>query len=353
MIARSQKLPGRSGFGRASGIVDRVYRGSPVDVLSEVLREVRLTGAVYFDVGAGAPWVATTPGAAKICPAVMPGFEHVIVFHIMLEGCAWAQLADESEPPIRLEVGDGVIIARGDCHSMGSEPGRHSIPNPEMYRPPSQGTLPYVLREYGGSGERSRFACAFFGCDLRPYNPVIEALPRILAVRSSSAAGREALDLMRTALAESQSRRAGSEAILARTSELIFLHAVRQYIDGLPQESSGWLAALRDTQIGAALRAMHTRPSTQWTLDSLGREVGMSRTAFSERFTDLMGIPAVQYLGKWRLQLAARLLHQHGTSIKQVAADVGYESHASFTRAFKREVGMPPGAWRRRRAASK
>lgn len=323
-----------------------------MDVLSEVLREVRLTGAVYFDVGAGAPWVATTPGSATICPAVMPAFEHVIAFHIMLEGRAWAQLADASEPAICLEIGDGVIFARGDCHSMGSEVGQHSLPNLEMYRRPSSGTLPYVLREFGGGGERSRFACAFLGCDVRPYNPVIDALPRLLPVRKTTTAGRQTFELMRTALEESQNPRAGSEAILARSSELMFLHAVRQYIDGLPQESRGWLAALRDTQIGAALRAMHTQPATQWTLDSLGREVGMSRTAFSERFTAVMGMPAMQYLSKWRLQIAAGLLDQQRTSIKRVAADVGYDSQASFNRAFKREVGMPPGAWRRRRVSS-
>jgi len=320
-----------------------------MDVLSEVLREVRLTGALYFDVSAGAPWVATTPGSATICPAVMPGFEHVMTFHIMLEGRAWAQLADDSQAPVCLDVGDGVIFARGDCHSMSSDAGRHGIGNPEIYRRPAGGTLPYVMREFGGSGERARFACAFLGCVVRPYNPVIEALPRLLAVRRASAAGSLAFDLIRTALDESQNPRAGGEAILARTSELMFLHAVRQYIDGLPQESRGWLAALRDQQIGATLRAMHSQPSAPWTLDSLGREVGLSRTAFSERFTDVMGMPAMQYLGKWRVQLAAGLLDSQHASIAQIAADVGYESQAAFNRAFKRQVGIPPGAWRRRR----
>ena len=323
-----------------------------MDVLSEVLREVRLTGAVYFDVRAGAPWVASTPGATFICPAVMPGFEHVIVFHIMLEGHAWAQLADNSQDPVRLEVGDGVILARGDAHSMASEAGRHAAANPEMYRRENLGSLPYVLREFGGSGESARFACAFLGCDIRPYNPVIDALPRMLAVRGTSAAGRLTFDLMRTALEESQSPRSGGEAILARTSELMFLHAVRQYIDGLPRESSGWLAALRDNHIGAALRAMHSRPAYPWTLDSLGREVGLSRTGFSERFTELMGMPAMQYLAKWRLQIAAGLLDSERTSIARVAANVGYDSQASFNRAFKRQVGIPPGAWRKRRRPS-
>jgi AraC-like DNA-binding protein len=319
-----------------------------MDVLSDVLREVRLTGALYFDVSAGAPWVASTPGAASIRAGVMPSFEHVVVYHILLEGRAWAQLAEGSQPPVCLDVGDGVILARGDAHSLASEAGKHGVANLELYRNRSDESLPYVLREFGGRGEKTRFACAFLGCDLRPYNPVIEALPRIMHVRRSSAAGLLTFDLMRAALEESQNPRAGGEAILARTSELMFLHAVRQYIDGLPANSIGWLAALRDREVSVALRAMHARPAEPWTLDSLGREVGLSRTAFSERFSAVMGIPAMQYLGNWRLQVAASLLDAQRSSIARIAADVGYESQASFNRAFKRQVGMPPGAWRRR-----
>jgi AraC-like DNA-binding protein len=274
-----------------------------MDVLSDVLREVRLTGAVYFDVHAGAPWVATTPGSASICAGVMPEFDHVIGFHIVLDGRGWAQLVDDSRPAICLDVGDAVIIARGDGHSMS---------------------------------------------DARPYNPVLEALPRILHVRRASAAGILTFDLMRSALEESQQPRAGGEAILAKISELMFLHAVRQYIDSLPEESTGWLAGLRDRHVGAALRAMHARPAHPWTLDALGREAGLSRTVFSQRFAEVMGMPAIQYLSKWRLQLAAGLLDRQGMSIAGIADAVGFGSEAAFNRAFKREVGTPPGAWRRR-----
>jgi AraC-like DNA-binding protein len=323
-----------------------------MDVLSDVLREIRLTGAVYFDIRAGAPWVASTPGSASICSGVMPEFEHVIAFHIMLDGRGWAQLADESQPAMCLDTGDAVIVARGDGHSIASEPGKHTVSNPDLYRRPANQTLPFVLSEFGGRGEKARFICGFFGCDVRPYNPVIEALPRLLHVRRSSAAGLLTFDLMRIALEESQNPRAGGEAILSKTSELMFLHALRQHIDGLPPESRGWLAAFRDTQISAALRAMHARPADPWTLDTLGREVGLSRTAFSERFSAVMGIPAMQYLGNWRLQVAAGLLDTHRSSIAQIAAAVGYESEASFNRAFKRQVGMPPGIWRRRRRSS-
>lgn len=319
-----------------------------MDVLSDVLREVRLTGAVYFDVHAGAPWVAATPGSASICADVMPEFEHVIGFHVVLDGRGWAQLIDESQPAMCLDVGDAVIIARGDGHSISSEAGTHAVPNGDFYRRPASEALPFVLHEFGGHGEKARFVCGFLGCDVRPYNPVLEALPRILHVRRSSAAGILTFDLMRTALEESQQPRAGGQAILAKISELMFLHAVRQYIDSLPEESTGWLAGLRDRHVGAALRAMHAQPAQPWTLDSLGREAGLSRTAFSTRFAEVMGMPAIQYLSKWRLQVAAGLLDRQAMSIARIADAVGFGSEAAFNRAFKREVGAPPGAWRRR-----
>jgi AraC-like DNA-binding protein len=319
-----------------------------MDVLSDVLREVRLTGAVYFDVHAGAPWVAATPGSASICANVMPEFEHVIGFHVVLDGRGWAQLVDESQPALCLDVGDAVIIARGDGHCISSEPDTQAVPNADFYRRPASEAFPFVLHEFGGHGEKARFVCGFLGCDVRPYNPVLEALPRIMHVRRSSAAGILTFDLMRTALEESQQPRAGGQAILAKVSELMFLHAVRQHIDSLPEESTGWLAGLRDRHVGEALRAMHARPAHPWTLDSLGREVGLSRTAFSTRFVEVMGMPAIQYLSKWRLQVAAGLLDRQGMSMARIADAVGFGSEAAFNRAFKREVGIPPGAWRRR-----
>lgn len=324
-----------------------------MDVLSDVLREVRLTGSVYFDVHAGAPWVATTPGAASICAGVMPEVEHVIGFHIVLDGRGWAQLmSGAAQPPICLDAGDAVIIARGDGHSISSEPGKHAVPNVELYRRPTSDTLPFVLHEFGGRGEKTRFICGFLGCNARPYNPVLEALPPLLHVRRSSAAGLLTFDLMRIALEESRERRAGGETILAKISELMFLHAVRQYIDTLPAESTGWLAALRDRHVSAALRAMHARPAEAWTLDALAREAAQSRTAFSMRFVQVMGMPPIQYLSKWRLQLAAGMLDRQGLSIAQIAAEVGFGSEAAFNRAFKRDMGVPPGAWRQRNRRS-
>jgi AraC-like DNA-binding protein len=323
-----------------------------VDVLSDVLREVRLTGAVYFDVHAGAPWVASTPGSASICAAVMPDFEHVIAFHIMLDGRGWAQLAHAAQAPTCLDAGDAVIIAHGDGHAIASDPMQSGSPDVALYRRTTAESLPFVFREFGGQGAKARFVCGFLGCDARPFNPVLEALPPLLHVKRASPAGILTHDLMRIALEESGSPRAGGEAILAKISELMFLHAVRQHIDALPAESTGWLASLRDRHVSAALRAMHSNPAASWTLDSLGREVGLSRTVFAERFTAMMGISAMQYLSNWRLQRAATLLDTQRLGLAQIAADVGFGSEAAFNRAFKRQVGMPPGAWRRRKELS-
>jgi AraC-like DNA-binding protein len=323
-----------------------------LDVLSDVLRAVRLTGAVYFDVRAREPWVAETPPTSSICTRVMPEFEHVIAFHVMMDGWCWAQLADESEPAVKLEPGDAVIFPDGEGHYMGTERGKRAEPNMDIYYRPRDRALPFLLNELGGSGEPARFVCGYLGCDARPFNPILDALPRMLHVRATSTGGALTHDLIRVALEEHEHPRAGGETILSKLSELLFLQAVRQYVDGLPDQSIGWLSGLRDRHVGAALRLMHGRPGDPWSLDALAREVGLSRSVFAERFAGVMGAPPMQYLSNWRLQCAARLLERQGVSIAQAAAEVGYESEAAFNRAFKKQVGMPPGAWRRSRLAS-
>jgi AraC-like DNA-binding protein len=320
-----------------------------MDVLSDVMRAVRLTGAVYFDVNARAPWTAETPALSSICSSVMPEFEHALAFHIMLDGWCWAQLADESEPAVKLEEGDAVLFASGDAHFMSTEQGRRSVPDVALYYRPSDRVLPFVLREFGGEGARARFVCGYFGCDARPFNPLVGALPRMLRVRRSDD-GSLVHVLIRAALKETETRRAGGETVLSRLSELIFLDALRQYIDGLDPEATGWFAALHDRYVGTALRLMHAEPAAQWSLDSLAQRVGLSRSAFADRFTSVMGTPPMQYLCSWRLQVAAHMLEAQGLNVAQAAARVGYESEAAFSRAFKKALGVPPAAWRRARA---
>ncbi|MEE2690301.1 MAG: AraC family transcriptional regulator [Pseudomonadota bacterium] len=320
-----------------------------MDVLSDVMRAIRLTGAIYFDVNARAPWMAATPEMSAICGEVMPDFEHVIAFHIMLDGWCWARLTDGSGPVVRLEAGDAIIFPAGDSHVMGTERDRDAEPDFSLYYRPRDRALPFVLKELGGEGEKARFVCGYLGCDAKPFNPILEALPRLMHIRRSDNESVLTLDLIRLAITESASPKPGGETILSKLSELIFLQAIRKYMDEMPPDSRGWVAGLRDRHVGEALLRMHSRPAEDWTLDSLAREVGMSRSVFADRFAQVMGTPAMQYLSQWRLQLAARLLERPNVSIAQAAADVGYGSEAAFNRAFKKQVGVPPGQWRRTR----
>jgi AraC-like DNA-binding protein len=222
----------------------------------------------------------------------------------------------------------------------------------DIYYRPNDRALPFLISEHGGAGAPARFVCGYLGCDARPFNPILDALPRMLHVKASSVGGSLTHDLIRVALQENEDPRAGGETILSKLSEVMFLQAVRQYIDELPTEATGWLSGLRDRNISIALRLMHGRPEENWTLEALAREAGMSRSAFAERFVDVMGVPPMQYLANWRLQRAARLLERPSMSIAQAAAAVGYESEAAFNRAFKKQVGVPPGAWRKSRSST-
>ncbi len=320
-----------------------------MDVLSDVLRAVRMTGAIYFDIDASSPWIGESPGTEEIAAAVMPGAEHIISFHAVMSGSCWAAIGDGSLPPVRVEAGDVVVFPTGAPNVLSSSPGQRGEPNMAMYYNPIDEHLPFTFLHGGGGPDRTHFICGYLGCDARPFNPLLAALPAMLCARHPPGGTSWVTDLFRAAMAEGGSKRAGGETILARLSELMFVEVVRNHIESLPEDSRGWLSALRDPHIGQALRLIHARPAEEWTLDRLAREVGLSRTTFASRFTEIVEMPAMQYLARWRLQLASRMLEHPGVSIAQVGAEVGYESEAAFHRAFKRFVGLPPGAWRKGR----
>lgn len=314
-----------------------------MDVLSDVLRVVRLTGAVLFDVHARPPWAVQSP-ASPALSAAMPGSERVLAFHFLLEGEAWAQVIErEGTPPLRVAAGEAVIVTGGREHVISSEPGMRTAPRFDLYRRREDQRLPYALTAGSGAGPEARLSCGFIGCDARPFNPVLEALPPLLVVRPND-------ELVRMAIAESEAPTPGGETILARLSELLFLQAIRQHLAALPGDATGWLSGLRDRHVGRALALMHGQPARRWTLDALAQEVGLSRSVFAERFAALVGLPPMQYLATWRLQRAAWLMEVQGLGIAQAAAEVGYESEAAFNRAFRKRLGVPPGEWRRGRA---
>jgi len=315
------------------------------DVLSDVLRAIRLTGAVYFDFELSSPWVAEAPPSREIAGRVMPGAQRVIEYHLLARGTCWGHVVGEE--PMFLREGDLIVFPQGDAHVLSSAPGMRAAPDMSAFARPST-PLPIMYELGGGGPERARVVCGFLGCDDRPYNPLLTALPKVihLSAAASHATSGWLGTLLNIAVKESGSARAGGENVLARLSELMFVEAIRRYIETLPPAETGWLAGLRNPIVGQALAALHGKPSDAWTVDRLARLVGLSRSVFAERFTEMVGQPPMQYLALWRMQLASRLLVEGG-HVAAVAGAVGYESEAAFSRAFKKLVGQAPATWRR------
>jgi AraC-like DNA-binding protein len=322
------------------------------DTLSDVLRCVRLRGAVFYYLNYGQEWAAEAPPSREVAAAVMPGAEHVMEYHVITKGAGWAAIL--GQPPVRLATGDVVIFPKGDPHVMSSAPGirptrrdsewviaTRNEPKPIVFHSTEETSL-----KHAENGVLTNVVCGFLGCDLRPFNPLIAALPRLLHVPAGEG-GDWLTPVLQQAVIASQNKRPGSEALLERLSETMFVDAVRRYIDTLPDQSGGWLGGLRDRYVGRALALLHAEPSRDWTIEALAGAVALSRSALYERFVQLIGQPPMHYLTHWRMQLAAKLLRESRAPVASIALEVGYDSEAAFSRAFKRVAGKPPAAWRR------
>lgn len=321
-----------------------------MDVLSDVLLAVRLTGAVFFDIDARYPFVAQSPPTSVISAKVASDADHLIAFHVLISGACWVEAVDDPEPARLMKAGDMVIFPSGEANILASEPGMRGRPDLPLYYRPVAEPLPFVLDINGDSDAPGcRIVCGFLACDDRPFNPLLESLPRMVHAPVSGRSWQWMTGLLDAAIEASGNPVAGQEAMLAKLSELMFVEALRAHIAGLPPEARGWVAGLRDPEVGAALRLIHGRYQEPWTIDRLAREVAMSRSSFAERFTAYVGVPPMSYLARWRLQVAARMLQSGTHSVAQAARAVGYLSESAFNRAFKRQVGSPPGAWRRER----
>jgi AraC-like DNA-binding protein len=313
-----------------------------MDTLSDVLRAVRLSGAFFFDINARGPWVAETPEGKSVVEHMFPGSDHLISYHLIMEGTCWATL--EGEPPIKLSAGDIIVLPHGDTHVLASSSGMRHTPDMAMYRLPNDGQLPIKIALGADSGEPAHFVCGFLGCDSRPYNPLLTALPRVICIRNHASGALGAY--FRAALAESKGTRMGGQCMLGRISELMFVDVVRRHLEALPPDRANWLSGLRDPYVGRALMALHADPSRDWTLEALAQEAALSRSAFAERFVEYVSQPPMQYLTSWRMQLATNYLRSANESIASIAGRVGYDSEAAFSRAFKKSVGSPPSEWR-------
>jgi AraC-like DNA-binding protein len=350
----SGSLAAPSGAGAAHARSSGELARESTDTLSDVLRTVRLTGALFFLTDAAPPWRMELPDGGALAPAVHPRAQHVISYHVVTAGSCWGGL--RSGAAVRLEPGDVLVLPRGDAYVMSTGPGARGGPSAAevlaFMREMAAGRLPFTVREGGGAAERLHLVCGFLGCDIRPFNPLLATLPRLLHVRGAAgSAGGPLSQLIDFTLAESREPRAGGECVRLRLSELLFVEVVRRYLATLPAEQTGWLAGLRDAVVGRALALLHERPSHAWTLERLARDVGLSRSALADRFAHFVGQPPMQYLTRWRMQVAARLLADGVAKVSAVALEVGYDSEAAFSRAFKKVAGVPPATWRTRHAA--
>jgi AraC-like DNA-binding protein len=311
-----------------------------MDALSDVLRVIRLSGGVFLDAAFTAPWCVVSRVVPEDCPTKeLP--PSVVAFHYVIEG---RMLVQGDGASLEVRAGEMVLLPRNDPHLLASDTGLPPA-NPDPLVQQAEGGL--MRLEYGGGGAATRLVCGYVGADVRRH-PLLDALPAVFALDLNGKPCAEFVAAsFRYAAREVASGRAGSETVLAKLSELLFVEAVRRYLAALPAGQTGWLAGLQDRLVGRALALLHARVAHPWTTEALAREVGLSRSAFAERFTALLGVPPMHYLASWRLQLAALRLRDSAASTAQIAYDVGYESDAAFSRAFKRAFGTTPAAWRR------
>jgi len=322
-----------------------------MDALSDVLKSVRLEGAVFLNAEFTAPWCIRGRYGLTSVRERLAGAEHVVFFHFLVEGRCRVRLAEGGEM-LEVAAGDVVLFPQDDQHLMGSDLQLAPVDTARLLQREADGAADFIQLRHGGGGAPTRFVCGYLACSRSVCRPLLESLPRLARITVGDGPAAALLrETLRMGVFESQAVRPGADSMLSKLSELVFVEALRRYVEKLPAEGKGWLAGVRDPRIGRALALLHAQPERAWTVDELARAVALSRSALAERFATLVGEPPVQYLLRWRLALAARALRAGRDAIARVAERSGYESEAAFSRAFKREFGIPPAAWRRAGAA--
>ncbi len=313
-----------------------------IDPLSEVLRSVRLTGGIFLDARFTAPWCVHTKLISEDCGAFAVKPPLLIAYHFVIEGQFLLNI--DGEAPIAVQAGEIVLLPRNDAHTLASATGLVPTSARHLIQPSAEGGLAKI--SYGGGGETTHLVCGFLGSE-EPYNPLIATLPRALKLDVREGVSRDWVEAsVRYAASELTAGRFASSSLLSRLSELLFVEAMRQYSVTVSDQDAGWLKGVADPQVGRALAAIHHNMSSPWSANSLAREVSMSRSAFVDRFTSLVGVPPIRYLTIWRLQKAQRDLRETRKPVAQLAEEVGYGSGEAFSRAFKREFGRSPVQWR-------
>ncbi|HEX4284290.1 MAG TPA: AraC family transcriptional regulator [Terracidiphilus sp.] len=320
-----------------------------MDVLSEVLSAVKLQGALFFNGEFSEPWCISSAGAEGIAPLISARAQHLIPFHYLTEGRAYASLLDGSR--VELNAGDIVVLPRGDAHLLGNGPRQKPVDSFATFAKNLADGLTAV--RFGGGGEVTRFVCGYMACDPRLCEIVLGGLPRIFKVPvSNEASGRWIANSIRFSVDELKGPDAGSSLVVEKLSEVLFVETLRRYITSLPPEQTGWLAGARDPVVGKALALLHNDPAYEWTVDELGHRVGLSRTRLGEHFRHFLGLSPIAYLTEWRMKLGAEALEKTNNSVAEIALAVGYNSEAAFNRAFKRAYDAPPAQFRQKQKAA-
>jgi AraC-like DNA-binding protein len=315
-----------------------------MDAFSEILSGVKLNGALFFSAEFTAPWGFSAAASHLLAADLAPGAAHLVMYHFLIDGDARVQLADGQTT--QLGPGDVVVFPHGAPHQMTSLKGA-AAPFPNYGISAKIKSRDLSPLHAGGGGDKARFVCGYMTCDPYLSRPILNGLPAVFKVNiRTDRSGHWLENSILHLVEEAASGQVGSEAMLAKLSEVLFVDTLRRYVAALPEQQMGWLAGTRDPIVGKSLGLLHGRITHPWTIAELADQVGISRSALVERFTRYLSEPPMAYLTRWRLQLAARSLERTSRSVAEIAADVGYESEAAFNRAFKREFGEPPGRYR-------
>lgn len=328
-------------------------QGDPVqDPMSDVLDTIRLRGAVFFLWEPSWPYGIGVVEGTILSRYLLPRTDTTVSFHIVTKGPCWG--AVEGEEPIRLDTGDTLVLPRGDAYKIANEPlyptAEDKASSIEFFQQMACGEHPSVIRGGGPGPKRSGLICGFLSADMRPFNPLLSTLPRIMRVPAPDDGQDPLSSLIAYALSESRKNQGGERCLLLRLSEVMFVEVLRRYLRNAPTSNSGWLDGLRDPIVGNALSLMHKHVSESWTIEKLANAIGTSRSTLSEKFTKLVGEPPMQYLTNWRIQIAANRLSDKSAKLFGIAHEIGYESESAFSRAFKRVTGQTPNQWRKQRS---
>lgn len=325
-------------------------RQTPMDILSSLLHTIRLSGRVQYHHTFSAPFCIESPTPTELAYLLQSGHKQIVSFHIVADGSGWVSLSGENKMQQIIE-GDILVIPSSTPHILSDKPDQPVVRAIELLPPPPWPEL--LVLQYGGGGSITQLVCGFLLCEELLMHPFFNTLPPLMHISTVDETTSPLLTSgVQYIVEETTKNRPGSESVLARLTELMFLEILRGHMQRLPKEKIGWLSALNDPIVGPVLELIHSRPEHNWQVPELAEKVSVSRSLLADRFSHILGLPPKKYIAQWRLQLALNLLRSSTYSVSQIASKVGYESEYAFNRVFKRHIGLPPATWRRSQLGS-